>query len=181
MQKRAALQKLNEQNSPFVPTKTQQIFQNSANLQLRGNTFDASHLDKFLQSDYGERGLGTGTYSVDGTSKAAPATATFQQTAGEQGSQMQQNTNLVTGDSIYEQASMEERDANSTMMQQHKTAHSSAPSYVVNSQVIKPSVSFMNLSRDQAKIKHYVDLMDGPSSLQKRENVPTMRDKKSGE
>ena len=57
MQRREALQTLNESNSPFVPTKTQQIFQNSANLQLRGNTYDASHMDKFLSSGYGEKGL----------------------------------------------------------------------------------------------------------------------------
>ena len=40
-----------------MASKTQQIFQNSANLQLRGSTFDATHLDKFLQSSYGEKGL----------------------------------------------------------------------------------------------------------------------------
>ena len=27
--------------------------------QLRGNTFDATHLDKFLSSGYGEKGLGS--------------------------------------------------------------------------------------------------------------------------
>ena len=42
-----------------MSTKTQQIFQNSANLQLRGNTYDATHLDKFLSSGFGEKGLGT--------------------------------------------------------------------------------------------------------------------------
>ena len=57
VQRREALATLNESNSPFVPTKTQQIFQNSANLQLRGNTFDATHMDKFLSSGYGEKGL----------------------------------------------------------------------------------------------------------------------------
>ena len=59
MQKRAAITTLDESSSPFVPTKTQAIFKNSANLQLRGNTFDAKHLDKFLGSNYGERSIGT--------------------------------------------------------------------------------------------------------------------------
>jgi len=59
VQRREALKTLDEKNSPFVPTKTQQIFQNSANLQLRGNTFDATHLDKFLSSGFGEKGITT--------------------------------------------------------------------------------------------------------------------------
>jgi hypothetical protein len=59
VQRRQALSTLDESSSPFVPTKTQQIFQNSANLQLRGSTFDATHLDKFLSSGFGEKGLGT--------------------------------------------------------------------------------------------------------------------------
>ena len=42
-----------------MPTKTETIFKNSANLQLRGNTYDASHLDRFLSSNYGEKSLGT--------------------------------------------------------------------------------------------------------------------------
>ena len=57
VQRREALSKLDEKNSPFVQTKTQKIFQNSANLQIRGNTYDATHLDKFLNSNYGEKGL----------------------------------------------------------------------------------------------------------------------------
>ena len=59
---------------------------------------------------------------------------------------------------------------------QHRTAHSNAPSYAKNSQSIKPSVSFMNLGRDQMKLNHYVDLQDGPSSLQKRA-MPTLNEK----
>ena len=56
-------------------------------------------------------------------------------------------------------------------------AHSGAPTFAKNSQAIKPSVSFMNLSREQAKIKHFVDLQDGPSSLQKREGVRTLKER----
>ena len=62
-------------------------------------------------------------------------------------------------------------------MMQHRTAHSGAPSYAKNSQAIKPSVSFMNLSRENTKLKHFVDLQDGPSSLQKRDGVPTLKEK----
>ena len=62
-------------------------------------------------------------------------------------------------------------------MMQYRTAHSGAPSYAKNSQAIKPSVSFMNLSREQSKLRHFIDLQDGPSSLQKRDGVPTMKEK----
>lgn len=56
-QKREAVQRLGENESPFVPTRTQQIFHNTANLTLRGSTYDAKHLDKFLQSGFGEKSL----------------------------------------------------------------------------------------------------------------------------
>ena len=61
-------------------------------------------------------------------------------------------------------------------MMQHRTAHSRLPNYLVNSQSIKPSVSFMNLGREQQKINHFVDLQDGPSSLQKRPGIPTVKE-----
>ena len=35
----------------------------------------------------------------------------------------------------------------------------------------------MNLSREQSKLQHFVDLQDGPSSLQKRDGVPTLKEK----
>ena len=41
-QKPAAVASLEEEHSPFKLTKKQLIFQNSANLQLRGTTFDAT-------------------------------------------------------------------------------------------------------------------------------------------
>jgi hypothetical protein len=73
---------------------------------------------------------------------------------------------------------MDEKDVhNETTMMQHRTAHSGAPSYVKNSQAIKPSVSFMNLSREQSVIRHFVDLQDGPSSLQKRDGILTLKEK----
>ena len=35
----------------------------------------------------------------------------------------------------------------------------------------------MNLSRENAKLNHFIDLHDGPSTLQKRVGVPTMQEK----
>jgi len=48
---------MTEKDSPFVHNKTQTIFKNAANVQLRGSTFDACHLDKFLSSGFGERSI----------------------------------------------------------------------------------------------------------------------------
>jgi hypothetical protein len=45
---------MTEKDSPFVETKTKRIFKDSANVNLRGNTFDALHLDNFIASDYGD-------------------------------------------------------------------------------------------------------------------------------
>lgn len=56
-QKRQAMQSLDEKCSPFVPTRAQKIFRNTANLSLRGSTFDAKHLDRFLTSSFGEKSL----------------------------------------------------------------------------------------------------------------------------
>lgn len=53
--KKTMLGTLTEQTSPFKQTKKQQLFQNAANLQLWGNTFDAVHLDKFLHGHNGDR------------------------------------------------------------------------------------------------------------------------------
>ena len=66
----------------------------------------------------------------------------------------------MTADSLYEPQSMDDPAAikSETTMMQHRTALSGAPSYAKNSQAIKPSVSFMNLSREQSKLKHFVDL-----------------------
>lgn len=46
--KKALLSTLTDKNSPFTDTKTQQIFKNTANLTLKGSTYDALHLDSFL-------------------------------------------------------------------------------------------------------------------------------------
>jgi len=54
-QRREAVQGLGEEGSPFVATRTQKIFKNTANLTLRGSTYDAKHLDRFLGSGFGEK------------------------------------------------------------------------------------------------------------------------------
>ena len=51
-QKKALLATLDERTSPFTDTQAQKIFKNTANLTLKGNTFDANHLDSFLTSQY---------------------------------------------------------------------------------------------------------------------------------
>jgi len=33
------------------------IFKNAANVSLRGSTFDATHMDKFLSSGFGEKSI----------------------------------------------------------------------------------------------------------------------------
>ena len=48
---------MTEDDTPFKPTTTQKIFHNAANVSLRGHTYDAKHLDKFLGSNFGERSL----------------------------------------------------------------------------------------------------------------------------
>ena len=50
-----ALMAMTEDETPFRPTRTQTIFKNAANVTLRGSTYDAKHMDKFLSSGFGER------------------------------------------------------------------------------------------------------------------------------
>jgi hypothetical protein len=56
----------------------------------------------------------------------------------------------------------------------NKSAHSHMPQFLVNSQSIKPSSTFMNLERSQMKFNSYVDMKNGPSTLQKRADQPTL-------
>ena len=51
---------MTEDDTPFRPSKTQTIFKNAANVQLRGSTFDATHMDKFIGSGFGERSIQIG-------------------------------------------------------------------------------------------------------------------------
>jgi len=54
---------MTEDDTPFKLSKTQTIFKNAANVSLRGNTFDATHLDKFLRSGYGEQSVQLNAFS----------------------------------------------------------------------------------------------------------------------
>ena len=51
---------MTEEETPFKPSRTQKIFKNAANVTLRGNTYDATHMDKFLGSGFGERSIQIG-------------------------------------------------------------------------------------------------------------------------
>ena len=51
-QKKQMLATLDEKTSPFKDSKTRTIFKNTANLSLRGHTYDATHLDRFLSTAY---------------------------------------------------------------------------------------------------------------------------------
>lgn len=51
-EKRLMMDTLNEKTSPFRETRTHKVFKNTANLSLRGTTFDATHMDRFLNSPY---------------------------------------------------------------------------------------------------------------------------------
>ena len=46
----------------------------------------------------------------------------------------------------------------------------------MNSSAIKPTISFMSMRRDDQKQIKYVDEQDGPSSMQKRSDVPTLNE-----
>jgi len=48
---------MTDKDTPFKPSTTQKIFHNAANVSLRGSTYDALHLDKFLGSNFGERSI----------------------------------------------------------------------------------------------------------------------------
>ena len=48
---------MTEKDTPFKPSTTQKIFKNAANVQLRGNTYDARHMDSFLGSGFGDRSV----------------------------------------------------------------------------------------------------------------------------
>ena len=46
----------------------------------------------------------------------------------------------------------------------------------MNSSVVRPSVSFVSMNREHPTQKIYVDQYDGPSSLQQRDGIPTLRE-----
>ena len=129
------------------------IFQNAANLQLRGNTYDAFHLDKFLNSGYGEKSL---------------------------------NHNTIANYKQQQSKLMEPSIASSTLSQDYSTRLNQSSVVAKSPQnsttgsagaiKVKPSVSFMTLSREQIKMNHFVDLDDGPIPVQAREKGHTLRE-----
>jgi len=52
----------------------------------------------------------------------------------------------------------------------------SKKAYTMSTSVVRPSIAFVSMNREQQKMTTYVDLYDGPSSLQKRDQVPTMKE-----
>lgn len=51
---------MTEEDTPFKANRTQTIFKNTANVSLRGTTYDAKHLDRFLGSNFGEKQIQVG-------------------------------------------------------------------------------------------------------------------------
>ena len=92
---------------------------------MRGNTYDATHLDKFLSSGFGEKGLGsnvTATFQASLKREVASnnvVTATATPSGGAPIDQLAQGStnNGPTSDSLYEPNSMDENQiANETTM-----------------------------------------------------------------
>lgn len=48
---------MTEEDTPFKPSVGQRLFRNAANVQLRGTTYDARHMDKFIDSSFGEKSV----------------------------------------------------------------------------------------------------------------------------
>ena len=130
-QRREAVQSLDETQSPFIETKSQQIFKNAANLTLRGSTYDAKHLDSFLGSHYGEK-----SFNPERSMQKASQTLCDKPLT----------------------------DLDESVMR-NRSLHAHLPSYLVNSQSIKPTTSFLNLDRSKQVFNHYVDLQAGPSGI----------------
>ena len=120
---------LDDNTSPFTDTKAQKIFKNTANLTLKGNTFDANHLDSFLSSQYCSK----------------PESTTFKRSL------------MHINDS-------------------RGTSQKKGISYTLSSSMVRPSVAFISLNREAQTQPIYIDQYDGPSSLQKSDSVPTMKD-----
>lgn len=148
-QHRQALNSLDATQSPFVETRTQKIFKNVANLNLRGATYDARHLDSFLGSGYGDK-----SFNPERIDRAKASN--YQNAPGEQ--------------------PISDLEAS---VARNRSIHAHLPSYLVNSQAIKPSTSFLNIDREHQVFNQYVDLYDGPSGIQKRLDIPTLQERNS--
>lgn len=98
---------------------------------MRGNTYDAKHLDNFLMSPFGEQSV-----NIDKIERSK--------------STLEPPPHL-----------------------RHRSLYKNVPQFSVDHKSIKPSVSFINLDREQTKFTDFIDLKEGPSSLQKRPSIPT--------
>ena len=108
---------MDETQSPFVPSKTQKIFKNVANLSLRGATYDAKHLDNFLSSDYGDK-----SFNPERLDRIKAST--------------------INASDDHQISDLEASVA------RNRSIHAHLPGYLVNSQAIKPSTSFLNIDRE---------------------------------
>jgi hypothetical protein len=104
---------MTDKDTPFKPSTTQKIFHNAANVSLRGSTYDALHLDKFLGSNFGERSI-----QIDGAGQPM-----YNKKSAVMGGSARANT--ATGVDI----------------------QGGLLSSGLNSSAIKPSVSFVSMSR----------------------------------
>ena len=137
---------MTEEDTPFKPSVGQRLFRNAANVQLRGTTYDARHMDKFIDSSFGEK-------SVQLDASGIPV----QQT-------LSSMSRIQQGYSAY-------------LTSMKTTSNPHALSSHVSS-AIKPSVCFLNLPREAAKIHGTPpDMIDGPSPLQKLGNEITLKDR----
>lgn len=149
------MESLNEKTSPFRETHTRKVFKNTANLSLRGTTYDATHMDKFLGSQYCN-------LNVNATATNKDYNANKSLTA-----HSASNVN-------HRSSSINNKLANDNS----NNAKSLLKSYMTTSNTIRPSVAFTSSSRDQVpRVLTYVDLYDGPSSLQQRDGEVTLNDK----
>jgi len=134
-QHREAVGSLGEESSPFVPTRTQKIFKNTANLTLRGSTYDARHLDRFLTSGFGEKSF---------NQERNRSSINFNQLPDSQAITSGRMKNDTTAtEQLHSPESLEQSVA------MHRSAHANIPSYLVSTSQIKPTTSFLTLGRAQ--------------------------------
>ena len=50
----------------------------------------------------------------------------------------------------------------------------------MSASMVRPSIAFVSMNRENQKQSIYVDQYDGPSSLQKRDGIPTLKEKANG-
>jgi hypothetical protein len=130
---------MTEEETPFKPSRTQKIFKNAANVTLRGTTYDANHLDKFLSSGFGDRSI-----QIGGDMSTVSPLNTVSARAGPGGG------------------------GGSSMMNYLLSGTTNS---------IKPSVSFISMSRKEYKQNIYTDEVDGPSPMQILGNEKAFKDK----